>query len=209
MLEEATLTWYLDYITFTLIQSVLDKHLGGFVSSGNFSFKNILITRLLRWPTPILEISRSWTSPGPKHRAPFPAPTRGCDVGSGSVLLSVLPHPPLVPGHPLGIYISDASNISSVQFSPSVMSDSLRTHESQHTRPPCPSPTPVVHSNSCPSGRWCHPAISSSVIPFSSSPQSFPTSGSFPMSQLFALGGQSIGVSASASVLPILRTDFL
>ena len=209
MLEEATLTWDLDYITFTLIQSVLDKHLGGFVSSGNFSFKNNLITRLLRWPTSILEISRSWASPGPKHRAPFPAPTRGCDVGSGSVLLSVLPHPSLVPGHPSGIYISDASNISSVQFSPSVMSDSLQPHELQHARPPCPSPIPVVHSNSCPSSRWCHPAISSSVIPFSSCPQSLPASESFPMSQLFASGGQSIGVSASASVLPILRTDFL
>ena len=87
----------------------------------------------------------------------------------------------------------------SVQFSRSLMSDSLWPHESQHTRPPCPSPTPRVYSKSCPSSRWCHPAISSSVIPFSSCPQSLPASGSFPLSQLFAWGGQSIGVSASAS----------
>ena len=90
-----------------------------------------------------------------------------------------------------------------VQFSRSVVSDSLRPHESQHTRPPCPSPTPGVHSNSCPSSRWCHPAISSSVVPSSSCPQSLPASGSFPKSQLFTWGGQSIGVSALASVLPM------
>ena len=88
---------------------------------------------------------------------------------------------------------------SSVQFSRSVVSDSLRPHESQHARPPCLSPTPRVHSSSCPSSRWCHPAISSSVGPFSSCPQSLPASESFPMSQLFAWGGQSIGVSALAS----------
>ena len=92
--------------------------------------------------------------------------------------------------------------IESVQFSRSVVSDSLRPHEWQHPRPPCPSPTPRVHSNSRPSSWWCHPAISSSVVPFSSCPQSLPASGSFPMSQLFTWGGQSIGVSASASVLP-------
>ena len=85
--------------------------------------------------------------------------------------------------------------ISSVQFSHSVMSDSLRTHELQHARPPCPSPTPGVHPNPCPLSQWCHPTISSPVIPFSSYPQSFPASGSFPMSQLFTWGGQSIGVS--------------
>ena len=91
------------------------------------------------------------------------------------------------------------SNIQfgSVQFSWSIVSNSLRPHEPQHTRPPCLSSTPGVHSNSCPSSWWCHPAISSCVIPFSSCPQSFPASGSFPMSQLFAWGGQSIGVSAS------------
>ena len=97
---------------------------------------------------------------------------------------------------------------SSVQFSRSVMSDSLRPHESQHTRPPCPSPTPGVHSNSCPSSRWCHPAISSSVVPFSSCPQSLPASESFPMSQLFAWGGQSTGVSALASFLPKNTQDW-
>ena len=80
------------------------------------------------------------------------------------------------------------------------MSDSLRTHESQHARPLCPSPTPGIYSNSCPSSRWCHLAISSSVAPFSSCPQSLPASGSFPMSQLFAWGGQSTGVSSSASM---------
>ena len=98
----------------------------------------------------------------------------------------------------------------SVRFSRSVMPDSLRPHESQHTRTPCPSPTPRVHSNSCPLSRWCHPIISSSVIPFSSCPQSFPASESFQMSQLFTSGGQSIGVSASTSVLPLnTRTDLL
>ena len=97
---------------------------------------------------------------------------------------------------------------SSVQFSCSVMSDSLRPHESQHARPPCPSSTPGVHSNSCALSRWCHPAISSSVVPFSSCPQSLPASGSFPMSQLFTWGGQSIGVSASPSVLPMNTQDW-
>ena len=88
------------------------------------------------------------------------------------------------------------------------MSDSLRPHELQHARPPCPSPTPGVHPNSCPSNRWCHPAISSSVIPFSSCPQSLPASESFPMSQLLAWGGQSIGVSSLASVLPMNTQDW-
>ena len=92
---------------------------------------------------------------------------------------------------------------SSVQFSCSVVSDSLRPHESQHARLPCPSPTPGVHSNSCPLSQWCYPAISSSVVPFSSCPQSLPASGSFPTSQLFSWGGQSTGVSASASVFPM------
>ena len=96
----------------------------------------------------------------------------------------------------------------SVQFSCSVMSDSFRPHESQHTRPPCPSPTPRVYSNLCPSSQWCHPAISSSVIPFSSYPQSLPVSGSFPMNQLFAWGSQSIVVSASMSVLPMNTQDW-
>ena len=90
----------------------------------------------------------------------------------------------------------------SVQFSCSVVSDSLWPHESQHARPPCPSPSPGVHSDSCPSSKWCHPAISSSVVHFSSCPQSLPTSESFPMSQLFPWGGQSTGVSAWALLLP-------
>ena len=92
---------------------------------------------------------------------------------------------------------------SSVQFSRSVVSDSLQPHGLQHARPPCPSPTLRVYSNSCPLSRWCHPTISSSVIPFSSWLQSFPASGSVQMSQFFASGGQSIGVSASTSVLPM------
>ena len=91
----------------------------------------------------------------------------------------------------------------SVEFSRLVMFDSLRPHEPQHARPPCPSPTPGVYPNSCPLSQWCHSTISSSVIPFTSSPQSFPASGSFQMSQLFTSGGQSIGVSASTSVLPM------
>ena len=97
---------------------------------------------------------------------------------------------------------ASASQFSSVQFSRSVMYDSLWPHESQLARPPCPSPTPGVHSGSRPSSLWCHPAISSSVVPFSSYPQSLPASESSPMSQLFAWGGQSTGVSALASVLP-------
>ena len=99
-------------------------------------------------------------------------------------------------------------NSESVQFSHSVVSNSLRPHEPQHTRLPCPSPTPRVYSNSCPSLKWCHPTISSSVISFSSCPQSFPASGSFKMSQLFTSGGQSIGVSASASILPMNIQDW-
>ena len=95
-----------------------------------------------------------------------------------------------------------------VQFSRSVVSDSLWPHELQHARPPCLSPAPGVHPNSSSSSRWCHPAISSSVVPFSSCPQSFPASGSFQMSQLFASGGQSIGVSASASVLLVNTQDW-
>ena len=90
----------------------------------------------------------------------------------------------------------------SVQFSCSVVSDSLRPHEPQHARPPCPSPTHGVHPSSCPWSQWCHPTISSSVVPVFFCLQSFPASGSFQMSQLFASGDQSMGVSASASVLP-------
>ena len=106
------------------------------------------------------------------------------------------------------IILENCQKFSSVQFSYSVMSNSLQSHKSQHTRPPCPSPTPGVNSNSCPSSWWCHSAISSSVIPFYSCPKSLPASGSFPMSQPFAWGGQSIGVSASASVLPMNTQDW-
>ena len=105
------------------------------------------------------------------------------------------------------------TQFSSVQFSHSVMSDSLWPHELQHARPPCPSPTPGVYPNSCPwiqlMNWWCHPTISSSVIPFSSCLQSLPASGSFQMSQFFASGGQSIGVSASRSFLPMNIQDWL
>ena len=100
------------------------------------------------------------------------------------------------------------SQFNSVQFSDSVVSDYLWPHGLQHTRPPCPSPTPGVYSNSCPLSRWCHPTISSSIVPFSFCLQFFPASGSFPMSQLFASGGQSIGVSASTSVLPVNIQDW-
>ena len=100
------------------------------------------------------------------------------------------------------------SPFSSVQFSCSVASDSLWPHEPQHVRPPCPSPTARVYPNLCPLCQWCHPTTSSSVIPFSSCPQSFPASGSFPTSQLFASGGQSVGVSALTSVLPVNTQDW-
>ena len=99
-------------------------------------------------------------------------------------------------------------SVSSVQFSRSVISDFVRPHGLQHTRLPCPSPTPRAWSNSCPLSRWCHPAISSSVIPFSFCLQSFPVSGSFPMCQFFQSGGQSIGASALASVLPMNIQDW-
>ena len=114
----------------------------------------------------------------------------------GKIGSSILPFPLLTDT------LKADTQFSSVQFSCSVVSDSLRPHESQHTRPPCPSPSPRVHSNSRPSGGWCHPAISSSVVPFSSCPQSLPASESFPKSQLFAWGSQSTGVSALASFLP-------
>ena len=98
--------------------------------------------------------------------------------------------------------------VISVQFSCLVMSDSLKPHEPQHSRPPSPSPTPRVYPNSCPSSRWCHPTISSSVIPFSSCLQSCPASGSLPTSRFFTSGGQNIGASASASVLPMNIQDW-
>ena len=107
----------------------------------------------------------------------------------------------------LWIIFHSSIQFSSVRFSHWVVSDSLQPHELPHARSLCPSPTPKVYSNSCPSGGWCHPTISSSVIPFSC-PPSLPASGSFSMSQLFAWGGQSIGVSASASVPPLNTQDW-
>ena len=112
----------------------------------------------------------------------------------------------LIPLH--NTCISLLVQFSSVQFSCSVMSDSLWPHELQHARPPCPSPTPGIHPNPRPSSLWCHLAISSSAVPFSSCPQALPASESFPMSQLFAWSGQSIGVSASISVLPMNIQDW-
>ena len=107
------------------------------------------------------------------------------------------------------VLISDPSQFRSVQFSCSVMYDSLWPHGLQHARPPCPSPTSRAYSNSCPLSQWHYPTISSSVIPFSSCFQSFPTSGSFPVSQFFIPSGQSVGVSASASVLPMNIQDWV
>ena len=104
--------------------------------------------------------------------------------------------------------MDESRSTFSVQFTHSVMSGSLQPHGLQHARPPCPSPTPGVYSNSCPLNQWCHPTISSSVVPFSSLLQSLPASGAFPMSQLFPSGGQNTGVSASASVLPMNTQDW-
>ena len=114
----------------------------------------------------------------------------------------------LVPTHKIALKMEYFIYLFQFQFSCSVMSNSLRPHELQHSRPPCPSPAPGLHPNPCPLSWWCHPTISSSVVPFSSCPQSFPASGSFPRSQLFASGGQSIGVSASTSVLPMNTQDW-
>ena len=136
--------------------------------------------------------------------------------------ITIIPHElcaPSFPGRAMLALLSDfrlfylpktpcAFSFSLVQFSCSVVSDSLWPHGLQHARPPCPSPTPRVYSNSCPSRQWCHPTISSSAVPFSSCLQSFPASGSSPMSQFFASGGQSIGVSASAPVLPMNIQDW-
>ena len=125
---------------------------------------------------------------------------------SKHLLISWLQPPSAVILEPRKINFS-AFYFHSVQFTCSVVSDSLQPHWLQHTRPPCPSPTHGVYPNSCPSSRWCHPTSSSSVIPFSSDLQSFPASGSFPMSQFFSSGGPNIGTSASASVLPMNIQD--
>ena len=143
---------------------------------------------------------------GQRPLCPWNSIDKNIGVSSHSTLQADLPHPGNEHGllHCRQILYS----LSSVQFSCSVVSNSLRPHESQHARSPCPSPTPGVYSNSCPSSRWWHPAISSSVVPFSSYPHSFPASWSFPMSQLFKWGGQSTRVSASASVLPMNTQDW-
>ena len=156
-------------------------------------------------------ISHVWLFAAPRtvaHQAPLSLGFPRQEYWSGLPVPSPgdLPDPGMESGTPAlagGFFITEppgkplnwsSSPFSSVQFSRSVVSDSLRPHESQHTRPPYPSPSPGVHSNSRPSSRWCHPAISSSVAPFSSCPQSLPASESFPMRQLFAWGGQSTGV---------------
>ena len=129
------------------------------------------------------------------------------DTDSGTVFLQTKL---FIESQKLRLFFSSTSFLSvcfSVQFSHSVVSNSLWPHGPQHARPPCPSPTPRVYPNSCPLNRWCHPTISSSV-PFSFCPQSFPASGSFQMSQLFASDGRSIGVSASTSVLPMNTQDW-
>ena len=134
-----------------------------------------------------------------------------CDLSASTLVpLCSQQVSPLVPNIAffLSSFIYRTSCISSVQFSHWVMSNSLWPREPQHARTPCPSPTPGVHPDSCPLSWWCHPIIPSSIIPFFSCPQSFQASGSFPMSQLFAWGGQSIGVSASTSVLPMNTQDW-
>ena len=124
------------------------------------------------------------------------------------VFASLRKHSLTLPSFVSILYSRKKVTVWYLQFSRSVVPDSLRPHESQHARPPCPSPTPGVHPNPCRLSRWCHPTISSSVVPFSSCPQSFPALGSFAMSQLFAWGGQSIGVSASTWVLPMNTQDW-
>ena len=142
-----------------------------------------------------MDYSSPWNSPGQiLEWVAFPFPTQVSCI-AGGFFTSWATRKPSV-------------QFSSVQFSCSVVSDSLRPHELQHARPPCPSPTPGVHSDSCSSSQWCHPAISSSVIPFSSCPQSLPASESFPTSQLFTGGGQSTRVSALASFLPKNTQDW-
>ena len=136
----------------------------------------------------------------------MPANLENLAVSTGLEKVSFIPIPKKGNAEECSNYHTVA--LISDQISCSVVSNSLRPHESQHTRPPCPTPTPGVHSNSRPSSQWCHPAISSSVIPFSSCPQSLPASESFPMSQLFAWGGQSTGVSAFASFLPKNTQDW-
>ena len=152
--------------------------------------------------TSVVFFATLWTVPA-RLLCPWDFPgknTRACCHG---LLQGIFP---IQASNPCLLHLLHSS--SSVQFSPSVVSDSLWSHGLQHARPPCPSTTPRVYSNPCPLSQWCHPTNSSSVVPFSSHLQSFPASGTFPMSQLFAWGGQSIGVSASTSVLPMNIWDW-
>ena len=144
-----------------------------------------------------------WTV-DPRLFCPWDSPGKITGVGCHSLLQGNLPNPGIETGSPaLQVDSLPLSHWGSpLQFSCSVVSDSLRPHESQRARPPCPSPTPWVHSDSCPLSQWCHPAVSSSVVPFSSCPQSLPASETFPMNQLFTWGGESTGASALASFLP-------
>ena len=149
-------------------------------------------------------MSDSFVTPGPlacqASLCPWDFPGKNIGAGCYFLLQGNLPDPCLLQ------WYMDWRH--SVQFSRSVESDSLWPHELQHARPPCPSSTPRVYSHSCPLSQWCHPAISSSVVPFSSCPQSLPASGSFQMNQLFTWGGQTTGVSASALVLPMNTQDW-
>ena len=139
-------------------------------------------------------------SPKSSHPLPLPQSPKDCSI---HLCLFCCPTYRVI----ITIFLNSIY-MHSVQFSHSVVSDSLWPHESQHARPPCPSPSPRVHSDSRPSSPWCHPAISSSVVPFSSCRQSLPALESFPMSQLFSWGGQNIRVSASASILPMNTQDW-
>ena len=150
----------------------------------------------------------TWTAACPVHSCPWNSPGKSTRIGCHFLLQGVIPTWRSNPGLPHCRQILYQLNHSSVQFSCSVVSDSLWPHEPQHATTPCPSPTPGVYPNPYPLSRWCHPTTSSSVVPFSSCPQSFPASGSFPVSQLFLSGGQSIGVSASASALPVNTQDW-
>ena len=156
-------------------------------SPAGSSVHGIFQTKILDWVT--ISFSRGSSTPGIEPVSPA---------------LQVDSLPTELPGKPLLLLLFSPS----VQFSHSVVSNSLWPHGLQHTRPPCPSPTPGVYSNSCPLSQWCHPTRSSSVIPFSSRLQSLPASGSFPMSHLSTSGGQSIGASASTSVLPTNTQDW-
>ena len=148
------------------------------------SIHGIFQARILEWAN--ISSSRDLPDPGIESRSPA--------LQADSLPVSHLRSPFWV--------------FSSVQFSRSVVSDSLWPHELKHARPPCPSPTPGAYPNPCPLSRWCHPTISSSIVAFSSCPQCFPASGSFQMAQLFVSGGQSIGVSTSTSVLPMNTQDW-